>query len=91
MVTEGDAGGFAYDGTIHHAPGIPADTLDPVGSGDSFAAGFIVGYWEGGVEKGLSWGTALAALKRTYRGDLAWGNREDIEGLIEGAARGVMR
>ncbi len=91
VVTEGEAGGIAYDGAEHRVPPVPAETLDPIGSGDAFAAGFIAGYREGGVEQGLSWGNALAALKRTYWGDLVWAGREDLQAVLENSAKGVLR
>lgn len=91
VVTEGEVGVSAYDGAEHRASTILADTLDPVGSGDAFAAGFIAGYREGGVEQGLAWGSALAALKRTYRGDLVWCGREELQAVLRGTAQGILR
>jgi len=41
-------------------------------------AGFIAGHLEGGLERGLSLGVGLAALKRTYRGDVVWCSRQDL-------------
>lgn len=91
VVTEGEAGAFAYDGTQHRAPSIPVDTLDPVGSGDAFAAGFIAGYREGGVDQGLAWGSALAAIKRTYRGDVSWASGEELQAVLDGTGQGIVR
>lgn len=91
VVTAGEAGAFAYDGAAHHVPSIPVDTLDPIGSGDAFAAGFIAGYREGGVDQGLAWGSALAALKRTYRGDIPWAGREELQTVLDDAGMDIVR
>lgn len=91
VVTEGEAGAIAFDGAEYRAPSIPTDTLDPVGSGDAFAAGFIAGYREGGVAQGLVWGSALAALKRTYRGDLVWAGRAELQAVLAAGGQGIVR
>jgi 2-dehydro-3-deoxygluconokinase len=91
VLTEGEAGAVAYDGTEYRIPPIPADTVDPIGSGDAFAAGFIVGYREGGVTQGLAWASALAAIKRTYRGDLPWTSRDQVRAVLDGAGINIVR
>lgn len=91
LVTEGEAGAVAYDGTEHRVPVIPTETVDPVGSGDAFAAGFIAGYRIGGVAQGLAWGTALAALKRTYRGDLLWASADELRAVLDGPGQNIVR
>jgi 2-dehydro-3-deoxygluconokinase len=91
LITDGQAGAVAYDGELHRARSIPAETLDPVGSGDAFAAGFIAGYKEGGIEHGLSWGVAAAAVKRTFRGDLFLAGRTELRDALEGAAQHIAR
>jgi 2-dehydro-3-deoxygluconokinase len=78
IVTLGDDGVIAYDGQLYRQHAVPAETLDPIGSGDAFVAGFIAGHLEDGLERGLSLGVGLAALKRTYRGDVVWCSRQDV-------------
>lgn len=91
VVTAGEAGAFAYDGADYHAPSVVCDTLDPVGSGDAFAAGFIAGYRDGDVEQGLAWGNAAAALKRTYRGDILWATRQELQAILEETGSAILR
>lgn len=91
VVTAGEAGAFAYDGAVHHVSSVSVDTVDPIGSGDAFAAGFIAGYRQNGVDKGLSWGSALAALKRTYRGDILWGGLTELQEVLDRADTKIRR
>lgn len=74
----GDDGVIAYDGQLYRQQAVAAKTLDPIGSGDAFMAGFIAGHLEDGLERGLSLGVGLAALKRTYRGEVVWCSRRDV-------------
>ena len=78
IVTLGDDGVIAYDGQLYRQQAVPAETIDPIGSGDAFMAGFIAGHLEDGVERGLSLGVGLEALKRTHRGDVVWCSRQDV-------------
>jgi 2-dehydro-3-deoxygluconokinase len=78
VLTLGDAGAVAFDGKLHRQTALPSETVDPIGSGDAFVSGFIAGYLEGGVQRGLQFGVGLAALKRTYQGDVVWCSRQDL-------------
>jgi 2-dehydro-3-deoxygluconokinase len=60
-------------------------TVDPLGTGDAFMAGFIAGYLEEGIQRGLAFGVGLAALKRTYRGDVVWCSRQDLLAALDRA------
>ena len=71
-------GVIAYDGQLYRQQAVPVETIDPIGSGDAFVAGFIAGHLESGPEHGLSLGVGLAALKRTYRGDVVWCSRRGV-------------
>jgi 2-dehydro-3-deoxygluconokinase len=65
--------GMAADGRRHHQPIFPTQVVDRLGSGDAFAAGLLYGlYWaaDAGLATGLRWGAAMAAHKRTIKGDL---------------------
>jgi 2-dehydro-3-deoxygluconokinase len=85
LLTLGDGGAAAFDGEYHRQPALSAETLDPIGSGDAFVAGFVAGHLEGGVACGLLWGVGLAALKRTYRGDVVWCSRQVLLAALDQA------
>jgi 2-dehydro-3-deoxygluconokinase len=68
------------------------DIVDQVGRGDSFAAGFLYGYFSTGeVQKGLDYGVAFAALKHSFPGDFNWCTKEEVEDLLAGTKPGVSR
>ena len=78
---------IAYqDGKFYDDRKYELEVVDRIGSGDSFAAGFLYGYLtgEGDAERGLKYGNAAAALKHTIPGDLNWCTLSEIEELIEG-------
>jgi 2-dehydro-3-deoxygluconokinase len=53
--------------------------LDPLGSGDAFAAGFLYGLLQSGVCRGLELGAGLASIKQSIVGDVAVVAAGDIE------------
>jgi 2-dehydro-3-deoxygluconokinase len=68
------------------------DIIDQLGRGDSFAAGFLYGYLRcGGVQPGLDYGVAFAALKHSSPGDINWCTRQEVEDLLAGPRPGVSR
>lgn len=83
IVTNDDQPVIAHDGRLHTQPTHQVDVIDPIGAGDAFMGGFLCGYLEKGVQWGLEMGSALAALKLTYLGDVAWCSREQVTALIE--------
>lgn len=89
VVTDGVQFAAAHDGGTITREGYRVDTVDRIGAGDAFAAGFIHGFLASGIEQGLEYGAALAALKHTFYGDIAWVAEEDIQMLISG--HGVWR
>lgn len=84
VVTDGIRCAAAHPGGISKRDGYRVDAADRVGAGDAFAAGFVHGFLKQDVERGLEYGTALAALKHTYCGDIAWVTEEDVQTLITG-------
>lgn len=89
IVTCGEQGVAACDSRGEYA--LPAQTLpvydDPqyrVGSGDAFNAGALLGYLQGDLLLGLEYGVAMAALKRTLRGDMLIATRREIEAARSG-------
>jgi 2-dehydro-3-deoxygluconokinase len=65
-------------------PAIPVPvTVDRIGSGDAFAAGFLSGYLAGApLEQSLRLGVAAAALKRTIPGDILTATRAEFDAVL---------
>jgi 2-dehydro-3-deoxygluconokinase len=92
VLTMGGEGAAALeDGHFHRAPALQGVEVDRIGRGDAFVAGFLHGTETGGAEQGLHYGTALAALKQTYRGDLVWTTAEELNTLVEADERELER
>ncbi len=84
VVTSGVHFAAAAGRRTYQRDGYAVDAIDRIGAGDAFAAGFIHGFLTEGVEQGLTYGAALAALKHTYFGDTAWVSMEDVHALVTG-------
>ncbi|MBO8141947.1 MAG: sugar kinase [Firmicutes bacterium] len=84
VVTNGAQGASASgkEGAFSVA-GYELHVLDRIGAGDAFVAGFLSGWLSKGSSYGLQLGLAMAALKHTYYGDVAWVNRETVQALID--------
>lgn len=78
----GEGAAAWWEGAIHRVGVYPTETVDPIGTGDAFVAGFVYGYLTGDVEKGLRYGAAIAALKRTIPGDIALVTLDEVEELL---------
>lgn len=94
VLTQGDNGAIALDenGIIHDQPAFPAETRDPIGTGDAFVGGFLAEYLENkSVPDALEYGAATAALKRTIAGDLAVVTPEAVNRVIDDATGGIDR
>jgi 2-dehydro-3-deoxygluconokinase len=72
------------DGEVleHESPAFR--TVDPLGGGDAFSAGFLLGLLEDGPGRGLEMAGAVAALKQSIPGDFAILVREEVEHLLDG-------
>ena len=66
-------------------------TVDPLGGGDAFAAGFLHGLLEAGPRRGLELGGVLAALKQSIPGDSAIVHRDEVEHLLNGGGVSTLR
>lgn len=86
IVTAGDQGAYVCDDENHHGAIVPGVTIDRVGRGDAFCAGYLVGQKRAGPETGLAYGAALASLAQTYAGDLAWVTCEDVARVVDGTS-----
>lgn len=84
VVTSGVHFAAADGKRTYQREGYAVEAVDRIGAGDAFAAGFIHGFLTEGVEQGLMYGAALAALKHTYYGDTAWVSAADVETLLTG-------
>ena len=78
-------------GRTVHAPAYEVEVVDRLGSGDAFVAGLLYGLLDGDLEKGLTYGTAMSALKHTIPGDFPWLTRAEVEGLVQGGGLRISR
>jgi 2-dehydro-3-deoxygluconokinase len=101
VLTLGSEGAMAYDGRDYYfSPVQPSDTVDPIGSGDAFDAGFISSLLKGNdLQKSLGIGNAIASLKRTMTGDEPIVSYEEVletskrfsEGSLNHDKKGIAR
>ena len=93
IVTRGEEGSVAWhDGALVEQGVFPAETHDPVGTGDALVGGFLARRLRGdSVADALEYGSATAALKRTIPGDLAVVTPEEVERVIEEGGEGISR
>jgi len=94
LITQGGDGALALaDGTIHDQEAFEVDEVDTVGTGDAFVGGFLSQWLDGEpIDRGLEYGAATAALKRTIHGDLALVTPDEVKRVIdEGARAGISR
>ncbi len=92
VLTLGSEGAIARaDGSVFTEGGHVVEEIDRIGGGDAFAAGFLDGYLEGNVGRGLALGSAMAALKHTVKGDFLTTSREELLEIMEGRGSSVKR
>lgn len=92
VLTLGAEGAIAARGeSIFNRPGYTVETVDRVGAGDAFAAGFIWGLVDGSIELGLERGLAMSALQMTLHGDLFRLGAADVNALLARHGREVGR
>ena len=83
---------IAYQkGSILRTRTYEVEIVDRLGAGDSFAAGFIHGLLDGGVQRGLDFGVAASAIKHTIPGDFAWITPDEVEALLKGGGLRISR
>ncbi len=91
-VTLGPDGAVACEnGRLHRVRAFQSTEIDRLGRGDAFVAGFLHGMEKSGAEAGLRYGAALAALKQTYRGDIAWTTADELEAVVNSGERQIER
>src|SRR3954447_16204695 len=74
----------AVDGDVAQAESPEFTTVDPLGGGDAFSAGFLSGLLAGDTRRGLALGGAMAALKQSIPGDFAIVDPSEVEELVNG-------
>lgn len=81
---------LVYDGSeFYHSRKYEVRIVDRVGSGDSFASGFIYGLVTGmPMKDAAEFGVAASALKHTIPGDINHATLSDVKGLMKGDASG---
>jgi 2-dehydro-3-deoxygluconokinase len=81
---------LVYDGKeFYHSKKYEVRIVDRVGSGDSFASGFIYGLVSGmEMKDAAEFGVAASALKHTIPGDINHATLNDVKGLMKGDASG---
>ena len=62
-----------------HCPSRQVTVLDRIGAGDAMAAGVLHGWLDGDLERGLRYGTTLAALAMSQRGDMVITDARELE------------
>ncbi len=81
---------LVYDGTeFYHTKEYEVRIVDRVGSGDSFASGFIFGLVTGmPLAEAAEFGVAASALKHTIPGDLNHATLTEVKELMKGDGSG---
>lgn len=81
---------LVYDGAeFYHSKQYEVRIVDRVGSGDSFASGFIYGLVSGmPMPEAAEFGVAASALKHTMTGDLNHASLNEVKELMKGDGSG---
>ena len=92
VMTLGGEGSLATDGTTFYgSEGYDVETVNRLGAGDAFVSGLFYGYLRQGLQAGLEYGSAMAALKMTIPQNIPLVNKEDVERLLAGRRSDVIR
>lgn len=84
VITLGEKGSLAINDKVYYGRSYRLREVNRLGTGDAFDAGFIYGYLKGGVQNGLDYAAAMAALKFTVPQNIPLISKEDVENLIRG-------
>jgi 2-dehydro-3-deoxygluconokinase len=92
VLTRGAAGASWKDGgAAGHIPPHPAAVIDPIGAGDAFAAGVIIGLLDGSLPEGVALGAAMGAIEVGLFGDTFTVDPAEVANLLKGTDRDVSR
>ena len=91
-ITCGAKGCVAGDGrNLYRSPGYDVQVVNRLGAGDAFDAGLLYGYLTAGLQAGLEYGCAMAALKMTIPQNTPLIERQDVERLLSGRNLDLVR
>ncbi len=74
-----------YNGKFYEEPHYEnIEVIDRVGSGDAYVAGVLYGILSGGdIERAMSVGNALSAIKNTVSGDMSISSMDEVDAIIK--------
>lgn len=74
-----------YNGQFYEEPHyMNIEVIDRIGSGDAYVAGVLYGILaEDDIERAMSFGNALSAVKNTVPGDMSASSLDEIESIIK--------
>ena len=91
VLTRGGEGGLSVeDGRVRRCAAFPSSSIDRVGAGDAFTAGYLYATLTG-REEALDFGLALAALKHSIPGDTMTTSLQEVERIVAREAHGIRR
>ena len=76
---------------VWRSEGCPFEVIDPIGSGDAYDAGLLYGYLQGDIELAMRCADDLSALKHTVPGDVLFTSPDELQQLLQGIPRGIVR
>lgn len=82
VMTTGEAGSVAFDGDYYDSHGYACQLVNRLGAGDAFVAGLLYGYTRWGLQEGLRYGSAMAALKLTIPQNIPLVDKAQVERLV---------
>ena len=91
VITLGQKGSLARSTQTYRGRSYQLKEINRLGTGDAFDAGFICGYLKEGVQAGLDYAGAMAALKFTVPQNIPIITRRDVEKIMSGAKDKVYR
>jgi 2-dehydro-3-deoxygluconokinase len=87
-LAEGGAVGWSAETGFLRTSPYAVELVDRLGAGDAFDAGLLYGLLREDLPAGLSYGTALAALSFSERGDMTWSTLEEVKRMARQARPG---
>ena len=84
IITLGGDGAVAFDGSKYYfSKPYSVETVDRIGAGDCFSAGFLCGYLEGDIQHGMDIASAMAALKMGIHGDYFTFSKNEVTAFLD--------